>query len=183
MFVTDGFGDRGIDIKGIKKDDDGNPHYALVQCKQWNAYSMPEKEIAAFYGRVADIRHECGAKVYFATTTYLTGPAREFAEVHDITYMDLSTFMEAEEYISQEEFKDYLLKHSTEARSLKNDSNQTQMHVDTNSELFKLLTEIRLEFARREGRSIYFIAKDCQLNDFIKHRPKNVIELLGIGGY
>lgn len=183
MFVVDGFRDGGIDIKGSKALADGSREHIAVQCKRWNVYSINELEMAAFYGRVADIVHAHKCLPFYATTNYLTANAKVFADDHGITYVDFDSIMEMRDYVSADEFLDYLRKHALEASRLNNQKEQIQMLIDTNAELFDLLRRVRMDLARKLRVPPYAVAKDSMLCEFVRHKPRTASDLLGVGGF
>lgn len=183
MFVTDGYGDGGIDIKGAKDAEDGAREYIAVQCKRWNVYSINELEMAAFYGRIADIVHTCRCKPYYATTNYLTQNAKTFANEHGITYIDFDSIMTMSDYVTREEFSEYLNRHARNALDVKSQKAQLQLVIDTNVELFQLLKSVRSGIARRLGVPYRTIADDSMLGELIKHKPRTASDLLGVGGF
>lgn len=84
--------DGGMDLKGIKKDENGKTEYLAVQCKKWKLskkYHINLWEINKFYGSENIVKaKQKWAQLLFVTTSYFNPSAKEFAEKHNIEIVD-----------------------------------------------------------------------------------------------
>lgn len=98
--VNGGMNDKGIDVKGGRKSEDGETEYLIVQCKKWNwwpkgqkdKYYIGENLIAQFYGKIADHKNSWKIRLVYATTKDVTPGAKIFCEekgIELITYKEL----------------------------------------------------------------------------------------------
>ncbi|MDD2745129.1 MAG: restriction endonuclease [Candidatus Gracilibacteria bacterium] len=88
-----GMNDKGIDVKAIRRNEDGTETYLIVQCKKWEALDIHKSHVAEFYGDVADIRHKHDCKLIFISTIRMTQPAKDFCDEHIIDYVDCNELL------------------------------------------------------------------------------------------
>ena len=177
-----GFYDRCIDIKGVRQKADGTPEYMIAQCKQWNTYSIGLTQVVSFYGQVADIRYEYPAiELYYATVGKFTWQAKSFMDEKGIIYLDFTHLLKISEYVNREGFMKYLSEHAQKIALSTRDRDQMRLFIDTNRDVYALLKKVRAALARDHAVPAYVIARDQQLREICKLRPRSLNDLVGIG--
>lgn len=63
------------------------------------------------------------------------------------------------------------------------DKNQTQLRIKTSQDIYELLKKTRTALAKENGVSPWFVAKDNQLLELVRHHPTHLNEFMGIAGF
>lgn len=181
-FVTWWLDDWWIDIKWAKKCVNWELEYIAIQCKRWNVFNVKQKDIKEFYWSVADIKYKHKAKIFFATTNYLTQNARKYTDEHDIYFLDYDVMIQAYKIINWSDFIDYLSKNTNEIIKTKDNSFKRIIWQKTNTviDLYSLLKEVRANIAKENKIPAYFIFKDSILEEIARIKPQNKHQFLWI---
>lgn len=180
-FVVWWYNDWWIDIKWAKRKDSWEFEYIAIQCKRWNFFNIKQKHIKEFYWSVADLKYKHWAKLFFATTNYLTRNAKKYTDEHDIVFLDYDVMIKAYEMINRNKFLEFMQnKKQSILANNENIRDKTIQKTKTVKELYFLLKGIRNKLANNEWLPGHCIFSNNTLLQIAEKRPTNKNEVLMI---
>lgn len=198
-FQNGGYSDHGIDVKGIRTNEAGEPEYLIVQCKKWSVYPIREKDIAEFFGKIARYKFEYpNTYVVYATTGEKNIYAERFAEKNDIFLTDFSNLIEMQDEYPLDRFANEILTDRDckpedifekeiasmlTAKMSEKDQGGTRAKVLSNQSLYLLLKEVRMQLAKEEQLPLHCIFTNKALEQICTELPKSFEELRHVQGF
>ncbi len=169
--------DECIDLKGIKKDKEGNISYCIIQCKRYSTKMTTVKEVSDFVWRTYHYPLNFpNTKMVFITTSFFTEPAIKLLEKECISYKDYRNISNICDLYPLSEFENDIRddikvykKSFNKGKDIKESVWQGKLFNSEEDELLKTLKGIR-----------YTIMKNLHESDKKKVWDDKILELLSI---
>lgn len=192
-FQNGGFSDHGIDIKGIRTNQDWILEYLIVQCKKWSSWGIKEKDVAEFYGKVAGLKFQYpNTYLVYSTTGEINLYAQRFAQKNEIVLTDYSDLIEMqkeyplnvfafeilqEEMYHPDEVFEKNISDILTTEYAKKTKESIRSKIRSTKDLHSLLKEVRYKIAKEEDIPAYFVFNNKTLESICNNKPKNIHEL------
>ena len=167
--------DECVDLKGIKKDKEGNISYCIIQCKRYSAKMTTVKDVSDFVWRTYHYPLDFpNTKMIFITTSFFTEPAIKLLEKECISYKDYRNISNIYDLYPLSEFENDIKDNTqvygkafNKGKDIKESVWQGKLFNSEEDELLKTLKDIR-----------YKIMKNIHESDKKKVGDDKILELL-----